>query len=346
MARAPIILCDCAGMDNARWLVCREHGPKGDILYTVGGSDVATIFGLSPWMTPLELWMIKKGRMKAPLKTNLEQMEMGHLLEPIAAYWFEKKTGNKVFDDTNLYQHTDHPYALANLDRRYIRKADGESGILECKSCTYHKAGDWADDTYPIYYELQLRYYMSFEATKHGAFSCIWGNNPATDLAIPELIRDPVKEDMIFERLDEWIWSLENDKPPTMEDVKPKLALESLARIYGASKPLLPTIEFPAKFERPLRQIAALQEKITDCNAEIKNYEKEIEAHSVRIAEIMKEHEHGVLTTTSDKLLIDFVTRTTKRPDSKALKERHPAVYEDVLKVSESRKLKVRIEPA
>ena len=57
---------------------------------------------------------------------------------------------------------------------------------------------------------------------------------------MPEIIRDKAKEDMIFERLDQWVWSLEHDKPPTMEDVKPKLALESLARIYGASKPGLP----------------------------------------------------------------------------------------------------------
>ena len=50
---APIILCDTAGMTNERWLECRMHGPKGDIPYTVGGSDVATIFGVSPWTTPL-----------------------------------------------------------------------------------------------------------------------------------------------------------------------------------------------------------------------------------------------------------------------------------------------------
>ena len=61
---APNILCDCTGMSRTRWLECRAHGPKGDIEYTVGGSDVAVIFGLSPWTTPLELWMIKKGRMK------------------------------------------------------------------------------------------------------------------------------------------------------------------------------------------------------------------------------------------------------------------------------------------
>ena len=52
---------------------------------------MAAIFGLSPWTTPLELWMIKKGRMKPPVKANSSQLEMGHLLEPIAAYWYAKR---------------------------------------------------------------------------------------------------------------------------------------------------------------------------------------------------------------------------------------------------------------
>ena len=345
MSRAKI-LCDCAGMDNDRWLECRAHGPKGDIPYTVGGSDVAAIFGLSPWMTPLELWMIKKGRMKAPMKSNQEQLEMGHMLEPIAAYWYQKKTGNMVYDDTCLYQHADHPYALANMDRRYQRVSDGKPGVLECKSCTYHKASDWADSAIPIYYELQLRFYMAFDPVEHGAFSCIWGNNPANDLAIPEIERDIVKEEMIFERLDEWIWSLEHDKPPKMDGVKPKLALESLARIYGASQPNLPTIEFPLKYERRLRQIALLQKSVADHTEEINKIREEIKAHSVRIAEIMKNHEHGVLTTSSDKLLIDFVSKTTRQTDIGALKKNYPTVYEAVRKNTTHRNLEVRIEPA
>jgi len=110
------------------------HGPKGDIPYTIGGSDVAAIFGVSPWTTPLELWMIKKGRMKPKPKDNADQLEMGHLLEPIAAHWYAKKSGNYVYQDTGLYQHADHPYALANFDRRYERVSDGEPGILECSA--------------------------------------------------------------------------------------------------------------------------------------------------------------------------------------------------------------------
>ena len=342
---APIMLCDTAGMSNERWLECRMHGPKGDIRYTVGGSDVAAIFGVSPWTTPLELWLIKKGRMKPPKKMNQDQLAMGHMLEPIAAEWYARKSGNHVYQDTGLYQHADHPYALANFDRRFTRVSDGEDGILECKSSTYHKADHWADGAIPLYYEMQLRFYLSVADVTHGAFSCIWGNNPENDLAMPEIERDSAKEDMIFERLDEWIWSLENDKPPTMSGVSSSLAMESLARIYGASQPGLPTIEFPRKYERSLRQIAMLQGKVRDCESEIKLYEKEIEAHSVRIAELMKEHEHGILTTTTDKLLIDFVTKRTKRPDSKALKTKYPTVYADVIKESQSRKVKVSVQP-
>ncbi len=341
---APIKLCDTAGMDNERWLECRMHGPKGDIEYTVGGSDVATIFGLSPWTTPLELWMIKKGKMKPPVKDNASQLEMGHLLEPIAAHFYAQKTGNIVTDDTFMYQHADFPYALADFDRRFVRKSDGKPGILECKSCSYHKADSWANGAYPVYYELQLRYYLAVADVDIGAFAAIWGNNPENDFAMPEIVRDKAKEDMIFEKLDRWIWSLQHDVPPTMEDVSPKLALESLAKIYGPSVEGLPTIEFSGKYESSLRRIAQLQAELTERNQEIKKINEEVEAHSVRIAEIMKEHEHGVLETTRDKILIDFVTRRTSRPDSTALKKNYPSIYDEVLKTSESRKIKVNIQ--
>ena len=270
---------------------------------------------------------------------------MGHQLEPLAAYWFEQMTGNRVYDDTNLYQHADHPYALANFDRRFTRTSDNKPGILECKSCTYHKASDWADDHYPIYYELQLRFYLAVADVDIGAFAALWGNNPDNDAAFPFLERDKAKEDMIFERLDEWIWSLENDKPPTMSGVAPKLALESLARIYGSSVPGTPTIEIGRKYESKLRRIAVLEEKVAECTAEADRYRKEIAAHSVQIAELLKEHEHGVLETTTDKLLIDFVTRSTRRVDSAELKKKYPTVHADVLRASESRKLHVTVAP-
>lgn len=342
---APNILCDCTGMTNEMWLKCREHGPKGNIEYTVGGSDVATIFGLSPWTTPLELWMVKKGHMKPKSPPNPDQLAMGHMLEPIAAHFYAQRTGNTVTDDNYLYQHATLEYALANIDRRYTRKEDGEGGVLECKSLTYHKAADWADGAIPIYYELQLRYYLAVLDEKHGAFSALWGNNPENDLATPHIERVQAKEDIIFEKLDRWIWSLRHDKPPTMEDVQPQLAMDALARIYGAGKKGLPTIEFPRKYEPQLRKIAALQEENAQLKGAIKKNEEAIEAHSVRIAELMKEHEHGILTTTTDKLLVDFVTSTSRRVSSEYLKQNYPSIYEEARKPSKNRKVKVTIQP-
>lgn len=342
---APNILCDCTGMTNEMWLKCREHGPKGNIEYTVGGSDVATIFGLSPWTTPLELWMVKKGRMKPKSPPNPDQLAMGHMLEPNAAHFYAQRTGNTVTDDNYLYQHATLEYALANIDRRYTRKEDGEGGVLECKSLPYHKAADWADGAIPIYYELQLRYYLAVLDEKHGAFSALWGNNPENDLATPHIERVQAKEDIIFEKLDRWIWSLRHDKPPTMEDVQPQLAMDALARIYGAGKKGLPTIEFPRKYEPQLRKIAALQEENAQLKGAIKKNEEAIEAHSVRIAELMKEHEHGILTTTTDKLLVDFVTSTSRRVSSEYLKQNYPSIYEEARKPSKNRKVKVTIQP-
>ena len=171
---------------------------------------------------------------------------------------------------------------------------------------------------------------------EYGAFSALWGNNPDNDLATPDLIRDRAKEDMIFERLDQWIWSLRHDKPPAMADVEPSLALKALANICGPSQ----------KYEKSLRGIAALQDENTALKQKLKENEAKIDAHSVRIAELMKAHEHGVLTTTTDKLLVDFVTRVTRRVDSGYLKKEHPSIYEAALKTSESRKVKVSVQPA
>ena len=58
----------------------------------------------------------------------------------------------------------------------------------------------------------------------------------------------------------------------------------------------------------------------------------------------MKDHEHGVLETTTDKILIDYVSKTSNRTDTAALKKKYPTVYADVVKSSESRKLNVTVQ--
>ncbi len=341
----PNLLCDTAGMDRKTWLAARRHGPDGTIPYTLGGSDVSVVFGMSPWNTPLELWREKAGLAVADDEANAGQKEMGHLLEPIVAHWYGKKSGNQVIADTGLYQHAGFPFALANLDYRFIDKETGMPGILECKTTTYHNAGEWADDQIPYHYELQGRFYMAVMDLEICDFCCMWGNNPESDIVIRRIHRDRDIEAMIFDQLSAFIKSLQDKIPPTMEGVVPKLALAALARIYGKSVHGVAPVEFGKKQEKPLRRIAKLQVEVSELKEIILAKEAEIDAHSVQIAEAMKEFDFGELVLEKEKLVISYKTRITKRPNSELLKTKYPAVYTDVLKASESRRLKVSIEP-
>ena len=340
---APILLCDTKGMDRKRWLECRMHGPKGDIEFTIGGSDVSTVFAENPWTTPLELWRIKKGLMLPDDSSNAEQKEMGNLMEPIVAHWYGKLTGNDVIADTGLYQHSKYPYALANLDYRTKDAKTGENGVLECKTTTWRNADSWADDAVPRYYELQVRFYLAVMDLSFADIACLWGTNPKNDMAIRRINRDLAIEAIIFEKLDEFIFSLRANTPPTMADVVPAHAMAALARIYKASIPSLPTIEFGTKQERQLRRIAALQNENAEHSKLIRENEKEVTALSVRIAEAMKDHEHGILETSADKILVDFVTKVSHRTDSTLLKNSYPVIYDEVQKQSQSRKLQVSV---
>jgi len=339
---APIKLCDTAGMDRKRWLECRKHGPAGTIPYTIGGSDVSVVFGDSPWSTPQELWRIKKGLMEPDDTANATAKEMGHIMEPVVAQCYAMKTGNNVIPDTGLYQHAGYEYALANLDYRIVE--NGRNGVLECKTTDWHNAESWADDHIPYHYELQVRFYLAVMDLEFADIACMWGLNPDRDMVIRRIERDLTIEAMIFEKLDEFIDSLVNDIEPTMVDVNPAVAMASLARIYAKSQVGLPTVEFGPKHEKALRRIAALQADNTALKAEIERNEGEITAHSVRIVEAMRDHETGELVTATDRLVIKYPTRTTRRTDTKRLKEDHPAIYDAILKTTTSRKLTVTIE--
>lgn len=341
----PRILWDAKGKTREEWLEVRAHGPKGELDYTLGGSDIPIIFGLSPWTTALELWHLKKGNIKPAPSANEDAMEMGHMMEPIIGYFYQKRTGNEEIEDTYMYQHATRDYAIADLDGRFRDKKSGEIGIVEKKFITYRKGKDWDDDAIPPMYEMQGRWYMSVVELGMTDFAAMWGNNTESDMAIPRIHRDAGSEAMVFDRADAFIDSLRRNDPPKVGDVQnTKQALQALARIYGASISGLPTVEFTAKFEKHIRKITEMQEEIAELDKRKKRCAEIIEAQSVPLAEAMKQHDHGELLTSKERFIIHFPTKTTRRTSTKILKEKHPDVYEDVLTVSESRKIKIERE--
>ena len=120
-----------------------------------------------------------------------------------------------------------------------------------------------------------------------------------------------------------------------------RLAMKSLARIYGAGTLAAPTIEFGKKHERQIRRIAALQQENRELDRQIRQNEKEVMALSVQIADTMREHEHGVLETPLEQFQIDYVSSNQRRVNGEKLKKLYPVIYDEVLNPPAQRRIKI-----
>ena len=74
------------------WLAVRKQG--------IGSSDAGAAVGLNPYKSQLELWLEKTGRDATLPKIDPQDEESpaywGNVLEPIVAWHYSKRSGNRV----------------------------------------------------------------------------------------------------------------------------------------------------------------------------------------------------------------------------------------------------------
>ena len=122
------------------WLAVRKQG--------IGSSDAAAACGIHPYLSMLELWMIKTGRMTSNIDESIEgysPLYWGNTLEPMVAKYYQEQTGDKVRRVNAVLQHADpdNHFMLANLD--YAVTGNDEVQILECKTTGEHGADRYTD---------------------------------------------------------------------------------------------------------------------------------------------------------------------------------------------------------
>lgn len=147
-------LVDTRRLERADWLEVRKTG--------IGGSDAAAAVGLSPYKSPLALWLEKTGRdegLEKPDPTDTsEPVYWGTLLEPIVAAAYTQQTGNRVRKVNAVLQHPEVPFMLANLDREIL--GCSEAFILECKTAGEFGARHWKLGV-PEYVQLQVQHQLA-----------------------------------------------------------------------------------------------------------------------------------------------------------------------------------------
>ena len=195
----PLVLVETAELTEEEWLSYRRRG--------IGGSDVAALLGISPWRTARDLYYDKLNIAAVEdEESNWVALEMGHLLEPLVAKIFERKTGYKVYQLKKMFQHAEYPWMLADVDY-FVELPDGTIGILEIKTTNYNARDNWwldGEETVPVYYESQGRHYMAVMDVDRCFFCCLYGNNEEETI-IREIRRDMAyEEEMIY--LEQYFW--------------------------------------------------------------------------------------------------------------------------------------------
>ncbi len=110
----------------------------------IGASEMATVLGLNPWKTRLQLWAEKTGRVAPPEFTS-EAAEWGLTLEPIVAKKWAEKTGRQCEMAGKLLRSDEYPWAICTPDY-WTMDDDGNWAIpVQIKTTSVYNLKDWAE---------------------------------------------------------------------------------------------------------------------------------------------------------------------------------------------------------
>lgn len=209
------------------WLEVRKQG--------IGSSDCAAACGLNPYMSMLELWMIKTGRIQQSIEDESEghaPLYWGKQLEPLVAEYYSMHTNYKVRRVNAVLQHPepDKHFMLANLDYSVVGDADVQ--ILECKTAGEHGAKLWRDGV-PLYVLCQVQHQLAVTGKK-AAHICVLICGHETRIFKVTRSESVIQHIVNAER---YFWEcVESDTPPDAD--ASESAAKALQLLYPQHVPL------------------------------------------------------------------------------------------------------------
>lgn len=136
-----------------RWLNARRRG--------ITATDATAILGLSPWKTPLAVWLDK---VDPQPEEHAYRYDRGHALEGPLAAEYARQTGAIMERPPLILAHPDHPTLIASLD--WLAHTRDDTHIVECK--TGNDWSEWADDGLPDHYAAQVLHQLSVTGLDYG----------------------------------------------------------------------------------------------------------------------------------------------------------------------------------
>jgi putative phage-type endonuclease len=135
-------------LNRSLWLEARKGG--------IGASDAASIIGLNPWKTNIQLWQEKTGEVESEDIGDKPVVKYGNDAEPLLRELFKLDFPQYSvgYDEFKMFMNHKHPFIFATLDG-WI---EGErKGVLEIKTTEIMSGSQWAKwkDGIPDNYYIQ-----------------------------------------------------------------------------------------------------------------------------------------------------------------------------------------------
>ncbi|WP_288400686.1 lambda-exonuclease family protein [uncultured Acinetobacter sp.] len=303
-ARTAKRLASTKQMNYQQWLEVRKQG--------IGSSDAATACGLNPYMSMLELWMIKTGRMQQNIEdesAGYAPLYWGKQLEPLVAEYYSMHTNNKVRRVNAVLQHPDEDkhFMLANLD--YAVVGNDEVQILECKTVGEYGAKLWRDGV-PLYVLCQVQHQLAVTG-KQVAHICALICGHETRIFKVTRNETVIKYLINAER---YFWEcVEKDIPPDVD--ASESAAKALQLLYPAHVPLSTTdLSEDTKANQDFEQLLKQRHLIEQHQASFDQLKHQIQAK-------MQDSERATFKTGS---VTWKKSKDSTSLDSKALLQQHP----------------------
>lgn len=229
MASAPIIY-----PTKEAWLAERQK--------RLGASEAAAALGLSPYDTPLQLWLRKTGRL--PAQPETPAMKRGRMLEPAVAEWYAEETGRKVTFATfvmappeiAIYPSAALDFLTATPDRVVRDPGSEQAGNLQLKTTHWRHRDAWADGKVPVHYQVQVQIELHCTGLPWGSIACLIGGE---SLAWSDYLPDPRALATMLERLERFWWHVTHDQAPN--EVRPE-DLEAIKEAFRVAPPEAPPL--------------------------------------------------------------------------------------------------------
>lgn len=336
----PLVLVETSELSREQWLEYRRRG--------IGGSDVASLIGISPFSTARDLYYDKLNVASVETdESNWVALEMGHLLEDLVARIFQRKTGFDIYQVKKMFYHPKCPFMIADVDY-FVNCLNGSKAILEIKTTNYNARDNWwkdGEEVVPDYYESQGRHYMAVMDIDQVYFCCLYGNTE-DEVIIREVKRDFTYEDeMIFLEQEFWFNHVQVQIPPPYTE-NGKLIMKSAKRYGSQSGSNSDEITMDSKMTTILMRYLELQREKEQSDKNSKKLEADLQRLKAMLVAELGQSCSAVCEVDGFSYTISYnpVRKTTIGKDNLfRMKLQFPEVYEQFVTVSESRRFQLKV---